>query len=250
MISTPTNPLEKRSFRHRLDLFVIVRILFGILEKVNSSLLIQAKQVLKDCDKQKKKGNPDFQNLAVSIETHLRRTVGEIYWNEALSLFASQKRDRLKSKQTRATPVSIPSPALPQNCFVAATQNEAISHMVPTILTVPQPHPSIQTAPDAFMSAAFDALAAPAAAALPIQTQAPYLMPNPYRFNFPNPYMPSFIPFQNSFATVTPNPILYQDASAFESRTESITPIMPDGQLDFQALLKLLEQHQNPSSHS
>jgi len=71
---------------NRVNLFVLIRVLFHYLEKVDARLLVQAKQVLKDCDKRKKDGDPEFQSLAGSIESRIRATVGDLHWNKALTI--------------------------------------------------------------------------------------------------------------------------------------------------------------------
>mmetsp|Transcript_40586 Transcript_40586/g.59328 ORF Transcript_40586/g.59328 Transcript_40586/m.59328 type:complete len:141 (+) Transcript_40586:113-535(+) len=100
---------ERSPLRHRLNLFMLIRIIFVRLEKVNPRLLIHAKQVLKDCNALKKKGHPKFQNLAVSIECQMRKTIGENHWKESLRLLAACKRMNFKTAKNGRT-VSIPSP--------------------------------------------------------------------------------------------------------------------------------------------
>uniref|UniRef100_A0A7S4RVE2 Uncharacterized protein n=1 Tax=Ditylum brightwellii TaxID=49249 RepID=A0A7S4RVE2_9STRA len=108
MMATADQP-KRPPLRHRLNLFMLIRIIFVRLEKINPRLLIQAKRVLKDCNTLKQKGHPKFQNLAVSIESQMRKTIGEKHWNESLRLLTTCKKMNFKAAKDGRT-VSTSSP--------------------------------------------------------------------------------------------------------------------------------------------
>mmetsp|Transcript_67270 Transcript_67270/g.99726 ORF Transcript_67270/g.99726 Transcript_67270/m.99726 type:complete len:161 (+) Transcript_67270:50-532(+) len=140
---------KKPSLRHRLDLFVIINILFSHLEKVNPRLLPYVKQVLKDCDSLKKKGHPQFQSLAIPIEFHIRRTIGETHWNEALKLFAAQKILCAKvTKKVNISPVPrhcVPTTNLFHNYAATSSLNTDIHKTIRSAPIKYHLRPNIQT---------------------------------------------------------------------------------------------------------
>jgi len=132
------------SRRHRLDLFVVINILLNHLEKVNPRLIPYVKQVLKDCDLLKKKGHPQYQSLAIPMEFHIRRTIGETHWNEALVLFAARKRLRAKVTKKAIAPPVLRQCVPTANPFHnhAATSSSNVTRTVPITYHL---QPNIQT---------------------------------------------------------------------------------------------------------
>lgn len=125
--NTPNKPGQP--VLHRLNIFVLVRILFHYLEKVDPKLLLQAKQVLKECDKQKKAGNPEYQNLADAIPPRIKNCVGDHHWSKALAI----QRQFLKSKQKQtrqATTSTNTNAATPPAVARALAQQQQRSEIV------------------------------------------------------------------------------------------------------------------------
>lgn len=84
---TPTATSAKRTRQtiklNRLRLFILIRILFQYLQKVDPQLLHLAKEVLKDCERKHKSNESKYGSLAEAINDRLRDVVGEAHWAEA-----------------------------------------------------------------------------------------------------------------------------------------------------------------------
>lgn len=81
----PGGPLvsSQRSQTVRMNLFVLVRILFQYLERVDSSVLHLAKEVLKDCERKHNTKDSKYGTLADAIGERVRDAVGEAHWAQA-----------------------------------------------------------------------------------------------------------------------------------------------------------------------
>jgi len=53
------------------------------LEQKDQSMHARAKEVIRDCAKKNKEGNPAYSSLSTSMQSHLKNLVGEIYWKKA-----------------------------------------------------------------------------------------------------------------------------------------------------------------------
>ena len=53
------------------------------LEQKDQSMHARAKEVIRDCAKKNKEGNPAYSCLIASVQSHLKQLVGEIYWKKA-----------------------------------------------------------------------------------------------------------------------------------------------------------------------
>ena len=90
---------ETTEQNNRLQLSVLVRILFQYLEKVNQPTLRLAKKILKDCERKRHKKDFKYDSLADAIEDRLRDAVGEAHWRHACAI---QKRLEINRQSKRA----------------------------------------------------------------------------------------------------------------------------------------------------
>ena len=86
---------------HQLNVFVLVRLLFHYLEKVDPQLLLEAKRALKDCDRRKREGDPGYQQLSEVIPRRLRRIVGDKHWGRALAIQRNYLLQKKRKKKQR-----------------------------------------------------------------------------------------------------------------------------------------------------
>jgi len=86
---------------HQLNVFVLVRLLFHYLEKVDPQLLLEAKKALKDCDRRKHEGDPGYQQLSEVIPRRLRRIVGDKHWGRALAIQRNYLLQKKRKKKQR-----------------------------------------------------------------------------------------------------------------------------------------------------
>ena len=86
---------------HQLNVFVLVRLLFHYLEKVDPQLLLEAKRALKDCDRRKREGDPGYQQLSEIIPRRLRRIVGDKHWGRALAIQRNYLLQKKRKKKQR-----------------------------------------------------------------------------------------------------------------------------------------------------
>ena len=86
---------------HQLNVFVLVRLLFHYLEKVDPQLLLEAKRALKDCDRRKREGDPGYQQLSEIIPRRLRRIVGDKHWGRALAIQRNYLLQKKRKKKKR-----------------------------------------------------------------------------------------------------------------------------------------------------
>jgi len=95
-----------RSQAVRMNLFVLVRILFQYLERVDKSICDLAKMVLKDCERKHNTKDSKYNTLADAIAERVRDCVGESHWIQARKiqkqLAANQQKKRLKAMAKRA----------------------------------------------------------------------------------------------------------------------------------------------------
>ena len=91
------NSRRDRESTHQINVFVLVRLLFHYLEKVDPNLLLEAKAALKDCDRRKRNGDAGYACLSEAIPRQLRRVVGDKHWGRALAI----QRDYLLQKQRK-----------------------------------------------------------------------------------------------------------------------------------------------------
>jgi len=83
--------------RHRINLFVMIKILFKYLNRIDPALAARAKNLLKDCNKQnaqrQKQGKSSmvvYGNLADTIERRVRLCVGDAHWQRAQNVCRKQ----------------------------------------------------------------------------------------------------------------------------------------------------------------
>mmetsp|Transcript_25008 Transcript_25008/g.28822 ORF Transcript_25008/g.28822 Transcript_25008/m.28822 type:complete len:226 (+) Transcript_25008:158-835(+) len=83
--------------RHRINLFVMIKILFKYLNRIDPALATRAQNLLKDCNKQnaqrQKQGKSSmvvYGNLADTIERRVRLCVGDAHWQRAQNVCRKQ----------------------------------------------------------------------------------------------------------------------------------------------------------------
>eukprot|EP00578_Thalassiosira_sp_NH16_P019052 CAMPEP_0181094276 /NCGR_PEP_ID=MMETSP1071-20121207/9906_1 /TAXON_ID=35127 /ORGANISM="Thalassiosira sp., Strain NH16" /LENGTH=242 /DNA_ID=CAMNT_0023176593 /DNA_START=193 /DNA_END=921 /DNA_ORIENTATION=- len=74
---------SQRSHAIRMNLFVLVRILFQYLERVDRSILDLAREVLKDCERKHNSHDSKYETLADAVSERVRDAVGEGHWTKA-----------------------------------------------------------------------------------------------------------------------------------------------------------------------
>jgi len=96
---------SQRNQAVRMNLFVLVRILFQYLERVDGTLLDLAKEVLKDCERKHKTKDSKYETLADAIGERVRDAVGEAHWLQARKiqkqLAVNQQNKKLKAMRAQ-----------------------------------------------------------------------------------------------------------------------------------------------------
>ena len=73
-----------QSSKERKEQFLMfTKVLMKYLEQKDQSMHARAKEVIRDCAKKNKEGNPAYSSLSTSMQSHLKQLVGEIYWKKA-----------------------------------------------------------------------------------------------------------------------------------------------------------------------
>jgi len=75
------SPQEQKSRKERFLMFT--RVLMKYLEQKDPTMHGRAKEVIRQCAKKNKEGDPNFASLSASMQSHLKKLVGETYWKKA-----------------------------------------------------------------------------------------------------------------------------------------------------------------------
>mmetsp|Transcript_3683 Transcript_3683/g.5610 ORF Transcript_3683/g.5610 Transcript_3683/m.5610 type:complete len:241 (-) Transcript_3683:132-854(-) len=76
--------MNTRTSKERKQQFLMfTKVLVKYLEQKDQSMHARAKEVIRDCAKKNKEGNPAYSCLSASMQSHLKQLVGEIYWKKA-----------------------------------------------------------------------------------------------------------------------------------------------------------------------
>jgi len=98
-------PAANQSQAVRINLFVLVRVLFQYLGKVDKTLLVLAKEVLKDCERKHRTKDSKYESLAEAIAERVRDAVGEAHWLQARKiqkqLAVNQQKKKMKAVQAQ-----------------------------------------------------------------------------------------------------------------------------------------------------
>lgn len=78
-LSYPSNSLREK--KKRKDLIIFIRVLLDHLEKENPMLREIFRDAMKEIIHENRKGNPDYQPLAFSVQRRARSLVGEWHWS-------------------------------------------------------------------------------------------------------------------------------------------------------------------------
>eukprot|EP00591_Stephanopyxis_turris_P007885 CAMPEP_0195527190 /NCGR_PEP_ID=MMETSP0794_2-20130614/28705_1 /TAXON_ID=515487 /ORGANISM="Stephanopyxis turris, Strain CCMP 815" /LENGTH=129 /DNA_ID=CAMNT_0040658049 /DNA_START=15 /DNA_END=401 /DNA_ORIENTATION=- len=73
---------RQQRLKWKINVFVFIQILLKYLKKVDITLHLQAKEIIHDCAKMNRTGDPAYQCLATAIQLQLRQTVGETHWTK------------------------------------------------------------------------------------------------------------------------------------------------------------------------
>lgn len=85
----------KRKLNQRQEFFVLVKILLKVLkDNQDMDRLVRAKAIIAECTHRNRTGDTAFTNLQGSVESRLRRTVGEVYWTQAKDRITRARRVR------------------------------------------------------------------------------------------------------------------------------------------------------------
>ena len=96
-VTTPVASLrvKKKELNQRQEFFVLVKLLFRVLkDNQDMDRLVHVKAIIAECTHRNRSGDMAFSNLRVSVESRLRRTVGEVYWSQAKELTERVRRSR------------------------------------------------------------------------------------------------------------------------------------------------------------
>jgi len=88
-------PTKKKGLNQRQEFFVLVKILLKVLkDNQDMDRLVRAKAIIAECTHRNRNGDSAFSNLQGSVESRLRRTVGEVYWSQAKDRITRARRVR------------------------------------------------------------------------------------------------------------------------------------------------------------
>ena len=65
------------------EFLMFTKVLMKYLEQKDQSMHACAKEVIRDCAKKNKEGNPAYSCLSISMQSHLKNLVGGTYWKKA-----------------------------------------------------------------------------------------------------------------------------------------------------------------------
>lgn len=87
----PVHRVGPRSVKNRLnqrqEFFVLVKFLLKVLkDNEDMDRLVRAKAIIAECTHRNRNGDSAFTDLQASVQSRLRRTVGEVYWSQAKDL--------------------------------------------------------------------------------------------------------------------------------------------------------------------
>ena len=88
---TPVHRVCSRSVQkglnQRQEFFVLVKFLLKVLkDNEDMDRLVRAKAIIAECTHRNRNGDTAFSDLQASVQSRLRRTVGEVYWSQAKDL--------------------------------------------------------------------------------------------------------------------------------------------------------------------
>ena len=81
--SAPPNSSASEQKSRKEQFLMFTRVLMKYLEQKDQKMHSRAKEVIRDCAKKNKEGNPAFSSLSASMQSHLKQLVGQIYWKKA-----------------------------------------------------------------------------------------------------------------------------------------------------------------------
>ena len=98
--TTTTSSSQQQESKVRKEQFLMfTKVLMKYLEARDQTMHEKAKQVIKDCAKKNKEGVEGYSSLSVSMQSHLRATVGEGYWKKAEDYLCQYLLDSYKKKR-------------------------------------------------------------------------------------------------------------------------------------------------------
>ncbi len=95
---------DQKSRKERFLMFT--RVLMKYLEQKDRDMHAKAKEVIRQCAKKNKEGDPNYVSLSASMQSHLKNLVGDIYWKKAEEylrqyLFGQYSKDGMAHKDAK-----------------------------------------------------------------------------------------------------------------------------------------------------
>jgi hypothetical protein len=76
--------VEQKTSKERKEQFLMfTKVLMKYLEQKDPAMHTRAKEVIRDCARKNKEGNPSYSSLSASMQSHLKNLVGDLYWKKA-----------------------------------------------------------------------------------------------------------------------------------------------------------------------
>ena len=79
----PVSQSQQVSKARKEQFLMFTRVLMKYLEQKDVKMHSRAKEVIRECAKKNKDGNPQFASLSASMQAHLKKLVGAAYWKKA-----------------------------------------------------------------------------------------------------------------------------------------------------------------------
>lgn len=75
---------EQKTSKERKEQFLMfTKVLMKYLEQKDPGMHARAKEVIRDCARKNKEGDPSYASLSASMQSHLKTLVGDLYWKKA-----------------------------------------------------------------------------------------------------------------------------------------------------------------------
>jgi hypothetical protein len=85
----------KKGLNQRQEFFVLVKFLLKALkDNEDMDRLVRAKAIIAECTHRNRNGDSAFSDLQASVQSRLRRTVGEVYWSQAMDMTDRVRRSK------------------------------------------------------------------------------------------------------------------------------------------------------------
>jgi Cobalamin biosynthesis protein CobN and related Mg-chelatases len=82
-VPSTLTPEQKTSKERKEQFLMFTKVLMKYLEQKDPAMHTRAKEVIRDCARKNKEGNPAYSSLSASMQSHLKNLVGDLYWKKA-----------------------------------------------------------------------------------------------------------------------------------------------------------------------